>query len=223
MTLTNPNYIVDTTFSAKNISSPVSVYTWTVATSVKAQIIFGMTVAASGTYIIYVTHQWLGAGSTYIIQPKSQSSLLAGETTPEFVSNVINFKAGDVVNVMVQGLVADTNVSGVIRIVSENSSTLEATDVDTQLSTIHGAGLWTSGTGAGSVTCQYPVTDITTGLPLDGVTVRVSTDFAGLNMIAEAVSNVAGIATFYLNPGTYYFWSVKSGYVFSNPDTEIVP
>jgi|WetSurSiteA1Bulk_404760.scaffolds.fasta_scaffold26614_2 hypothetical protein len=223
MPLTNPNYLVDTTFSAKNISSPVSVYTWTVAASVKAQIIFGMTVAAAGTYIVYITRQWAGAGSTYIIQPKSQAALLAGETTPEFVSALINFKTGDVVNVMVQGLAADTNISGVIRIVADNPSVLEAIDVDTLLTTNHGTGAWNNCAGSGSVTFDYVVTDSVTSNPVSGVTTWVTTDIAGTNIIAAGITDALGTVRYYLDPGTYYVWRNRADYSVPitdpNPDT----
>jgi hypothetical protein len=58
--------------------------------------------------------------------------------------------------------------------------------------------------------------------PIDGVSVWVTTDIEGTNVIASGTTNVFGKVTFYLDAGTYYFWSQKAGYDFTNPDTEIV-
>jgi hypothetical protein len=129
MSLTNPSYLVDTTFSAKNISSAASVYAWTVAASVKAQILVAMTIAGNGDYVAYLTHQWLGAGNAYVLLPKTTGASASGETIVEFVTIPMQFKATDVVNVMVDGLAGDTSVAGVIRVVADNNSLLEATDV----------------------------------------------------------------------------------------------
>ena len=95
-------------------------------------------------------------------------------------------------------------------------------EIDTQLSSTHGAGKWAE-QGSGSVTWTYLVTDALTHNPVDGVWVNVTTDMAGTNIIAQAVTNALGQVVFYSNPGTYYMWSYRSGYMFANPDTEIVP
>lgn len=75
--------------------------------------------------------------------------------------------------------------------------------------------------GAGAITFNYTVLD-TLGMPIDDASVWVSTNQAGTNIIASGRSNASGVATFYLDASTYYFFSAKSGYNFSNPDTEIV-
>jgi len=76
--------------------------------------------------------------------------------------------------------------------------------------------------GAGAITYTYTVTDSVTGNPIDGVAVWVTTDSAGANTIATGTTNDSGVATFYLDAGTKYFWRSRSGYNFDNPDTEVV-
>jgi hypothetical protein len=76
--------------------------------------------------------------------------------------------------------------------------------------------------GPGSTLNTYTVTDSVSGNPIQGVAVTVTTDVAGTNTIAYGVTDVAGEIDFWLDPGTYYMWSVKSGYTFTNPDTEVV-
>lgn len=82
-----------------------------------------------------------------------------------------------------------------------------------------------------SITCvefTYTVTDNATGNPIDGAAVGVSTDVAGNNVIWNGVTDALGVARDLhgdlpcLDAGTYYFWTEKAGYTFSNPDTEVV-
>ena len=75
--------------------------------------------------------------------------------------------------------------------------------------------------GAGSIASTYTVVDGDED-PIDGVSVWVSTDLAGDNVVASGTSNVSGEVVFYLDAGTYYIWSQKAGYDFTNPDTEVV-
>lgn len=80
----------------------------------------------------------------------------------------------------------------------------------------------------GSIEFTYTVLD-TGSNPIDGVQVWISTDIAGADVVWSGVTDAFGIARDtanlqkpFLDPGTYYFWSQKSGYSFSNPDTEVV-
>lgn len=80
----------------------------------------------------------------------------------------------------------------------------------------------TPAAGAGAITWTYTLTDSTTGLPIADADVWVTTDLAGLNIIAAGKSDQAGVTTFYLDAGTVYAWRSKSGYSFTNPHTEVV-
>ena len=95
--------------------------------------------------------------------------------------------------------------------------------IDAQLSGTHGAGSWlTGGTGSGSVAYDYIVTNSATLSPLPDVEVSVYSD-SGLNtLIGAGTTDAFGTVRFYLDPGTYYFVSRKSGYTFTNPDIETV-
>jgi len=76
--------------------------------------------------------------------------------------------------------------------------------------------------GPGSSLNTYTVND-DDGDPIAGVEVTVTTDIAGTIPIAFATTDIAGEIDFWLDPGTYYMWSFKPGYTFTNPDTEVVP
>ena len=70
--------------------------------------------------------------------------------------------------------------------------------------------------GAGAVSWTATVTDGTN--PIDGVEVWITTDSAGLNVVAGTLStNANGQATFTLDGGSYYLWLQRGGYTFSNP------
>lgn len=80
---------------------------------------------------------------------------------------------------------------------------------------------YTFATGT-AITFTYTVTLADGVTPISGVKVQVSTDASGANVIQEDNTDTSGIATFYLDPGSYYFWRYKDGYQFTNPDTETV-
>lgn len=80
----------------------------------------------------------------------------------------------------------------------------------------------------GAIEYTYTVTDATTGLPIEGVEVWFSTDLAHNNIVWSGDTDTFGIAMDdygnkpKLDAGTYYLWRQKSGYLFSDPDIEIV-
>ncbi len=79
-----------------------------------------------------------------------------------------------------------------------------------------------------AVEFTYTVTDAGTGLPIAGVHIEITTDIAGTNVIWCGDTDTFGVARDdngelpRLDPGTYYFWRNMPGYIFTNPDTEIV-
>lgn len=76
--------------------------------------------------------------------------------------------------------------------------------------------------GSGAISWTYTVLDEDTQLPIADVSVWVTTDLAGSNVIASGTTNQSGQVTFQLDAGTVYVWSKKSGVNFTNPDTEVV-
>ena len=74
----------------------------------------------------------------------------------------------------------------------------------------------------------YTVVNSITSLPIDGVSVWVTTDLNGDNTIWAGSTDALGVTRDQFNnkprldPGTYYFWRQLSGYEFNNPDTEVV-
>jgi hypothetical protein len=89
-----------------------------------------------------------------------------------------------------------------------------AEEIDTLLSSTHGAGAWGSG-GVGAV--SHTITVNSGGSPLDGADVWVTTDISGSNVAARGTTNAFGQVTFFLDAGTYYGWKQLNGYTFTNP------
>jgi len=77
--------------------------------------------------------------------------------------------------------------------------------------------------GAGLIEWDYALTDSGTGLPVADATVWATTDIGGMNIVASGRTDTFGNVTFFLNAGTYYIWSQKSGFTpDANPDVETV-
>lgn len=121
------------------------------------------------------------------------------------------------------GYIAPDNAS-IAAILEDTGTTIPAT-LSTIDSVVDAIKLKTDtlvGPGTGIIPWTYTVTDAADGTPIEGVTVTITTDTAGETIVAESVTNASGIATFYLNAGAYYIWRVKTGYIFQNPDLEVI-
>lgn len=79
-----------------------------------------------------------------------------------------------------------------------------------------------SSLGAGAISWSYTLTRSDNGQPIADAEVWVTTDSAGTNIIASGRTNQSGVITFMLDAGTVYVWRAKTGFTFTNPDTEVV-
>jgi len=74
----------------------------------------------------------------------------------------------------------------------------------------------------------YTITDDVTLLPIEGVQAWFSTDLAGTHVVWSGVTDTFGVARDVngnlprLDPGTYFIRRQRAGYIFADPDTEIV-
>ena len=85
-----------------------------------------------------------------------------------------------------------------------------------------GDAAWLSGAGEGAITYTYTLTSTVGGTPIDDALVEVFTESAMTNKVAQGRTDAFGVATFYLDAGTYYLRRTKSGYNFTNPQTVTV-
>lgn len=79
-----------------------------------------------------------------------------------------------------------------------------------------------NGLGAGAIPFTYTLTSSGDGSPIADADVWVTSDSAGSNLLASGRTDQNGVVTFYLDSGTVYVWRQKSGWDFTNPDTEVV-
>lgn len=112
-----PTNIIDTTFTAKDISSAASVYEYTSTDTmtIRVQVRFAA-VAGGGDYVIYLALNDGDAQTDDIVEPKTTATLAAGETACWLTSTAVDVMSGDVINVMADGLAGDTAEAGSIRI-----------------------------------------------------------------------------------------------------------
>ena len=212
MAKTHPSYTIDTTFTAKDIRTALSVYAFTAAASAKVQFIVKLTNAAGGgDYVVYLTHGWLGAADPGIVLPKTTATAAAGELILEFVTMEVNVKDTDVVNVMVKGLAGDTAVVGAVRVVADNPSVFEAADPVTLANAAHGgsaatlelksivvsntsnAGVAVTLRGGNPMSAGYPVNLLGSAGNSGGGTIYggINTVSSGVNIGTEGISGTA--------------------------------
>lgn len=81
---------------------------------------------------------------------------------------------------------------------------------------------------AGAIEFTYTVTNIITGLPIDGVDVWFTTDLAGDNVVWRGVTDAFGVARDvsnnlpWLDAGTWFVWAQRIGFTFPLPDIEVI-
>lgn len=98
------------TFTDKDISSAVAIgaYTADADRMIVCDVSLG-SVAGNGDYVIYVTRQINGAGSAYVLLPKTTCAAASGETAIAMQSGMISVRSGDVLKVYLDGLAGDTS------------------------------------------------------------------------------------------------------------------
>lgn len=111
---------------------------------------------------------------------------------------------------------AETNGDSIVIVPSSSTADIQVIGVPGATWTV------TPEAGAGAIEWDYTLTDSVSGAPIADADVWVTSDSAGLYVIASGKTDATGVVTFYLDAGTVYVWSQKSGYDFSNPDEETV-
>ena len=75
------------------------------------------------------------------------------------------------------------------------------------------------GIGSGALSCTWTQKDDGDN-PMDNVQIWITTDEAGVNVIAGTLlTDASGEVTFMLDAGTYYVWRERAGFNFQNPQT----
>jgi len=113
----------------------------------------------------------------------------------------------------------------IVTLISDvNDIEITLTSIETTVNTYLDQKISQTGLGNGNTSVTYTVVDQDSN-PLSGVEVDVrATNDITADVVASGVTNDAGEVTFYLDSGvTYYLWRKKSGYNFTEPDTEDVP
>lgn len=93
-------------------------------------------------------------------------------------------------------------------------------EVDAKLSGAHGAGAW-GGAGAWPKPFVYTLTNTATGQTIAGALIEVYANIGMTALVDQGVTDAYGRVRFELPSGTYYFKRTKTGWDFTNPDTEV--
>ena len=123
-------------------------------------------VAGNGDYVIYVTRQINGAGSAYVVLPKTTCAAASGETAIAMQSGMISVRSGDVLTVYVDGLAGDTATPDTVVRIFEVAA-LQPTTPGRTLDVSAGGEAGIDWANVGSPT---------TTVGLSGTTIKASTD-----------------------------------------------
>lgn len=104
-----PRWLETDSLSNQDISSALAIGAYTAdADRLILVQFFADAVAGNGDYVFYVTLRINGAGSTYVLIPKTTAAAASGETAIGGQSIMIAVRSGDVVTVYLDGLAGDT-------------------------------------------------------------------------------------------------------------------
>lgn len=144
------------------------------------------------------------------------NALTAGMTTAGSIGKrLVDYLTGDVYARL--GAPAGASIAADINAVPT------VAEIDTQLTTSHGAGTWGGGGNGGALSLVYTLTETDAVTPIEGATVELYAEIGMVTIIDSKITNAFGVVTFAnLVAGTYYLKRIRSGYSFTNPDTEIV-
>jgi hypothetical protein len=120
---------IDSTFSAKDISSAVSVYEYTANGTYKVRFQVQLTsLDGDGDYSIWLTLNDGDAVADNVIHPKTTVTLSDATQSIWLVSGEVDVMSGDVINVFALGLAGDTSVAGIVRVFSDDMTGVTLAD-----------------------------------------------------------------------------------------------
>ena len=194
----------------------------------------------------FVTRDSVGALSAATVGPvgylyvngvvNGATVTITGSNPYKFAVTLPTLAAGDKVDIYITATV-DTVATGALvfsdmadtKLVSELHD-ITAADVwavasrtltDDRLNNLDVAVSTRTTLGAGAISWSYNIKD-GLGNNIPDVSVWITSDSVGTNVLASGISDANGNVLFYLDAGTVYVWCQKSGYNFSNPDIEVV-
>ena len=205
-----------------------------------------------GVYSLLLTQAETNAGSITVLTSTSTSTaevapVIISTTSPSVVADAVwnevldsgTFDIADSAGKRIRSAedkidIIDTNVDSLgtnLGTANTNINTIDTnvdavlvdtgTTLDTKINTLQTSVDSITTIGSGAITHTYTVTDGVN--PIENVDVWVTTDIENTIVVAgTSKTDVSGEVTFYLDAGTYYFWSQKSGFSFPNPDTEVI-
>ena len=155
------------TYSNKDISTAVSIGVYTA--DADRVIVCDVSIdqaAGNGDYVVYLTRQINGSGSSYVLLPKTTCAAASGETAIAMQSGMVTVRSGDVVTCYIDGLAGDNSTPDTIVRWFELAA-LRPTTTDRTLDVSSGGEAGIDWANVGSPT---------TTVNLSGTTVKTATD-----------------------------------------------
>lgn len=166
------------------------------------------------------------AGALYLNGVANGASVSVSGSNPyKWAVTMPTLDEGDIVEMYITATISAVATGAVVwqdTGYSPTAATEIANAVDVVLSAAHGSSSWQPG-GAGAITFTYTVYESDGTTPVADCEVWVTTDEDGLHVVSSSqYSDAAGVTTWYLDAGTYYFWRRRSGDAVATSDMESV-
>ncbi len=148
-------------------------------------------------------------------------SLAQAETNADVLLFTGKSSTSDVVVVGMRVDTAPANFTSFVAQSGDSFARLGApagASIASDIANVSGGG----GGGAGAITWVYTLTSTSGGVPIADADVWVSSDAAGVVVLASGRTDQNGQVTFYLDAGTVYVFRQKTGVNFNNPQTQVV-
>lgn len=119
-------------------------------------------------------------------------------------------------------LVRSTTPANTLDVAATGNAGIDWANISGKTTTVALTGTTISATGSGSVSWVYTLTSSVDATPIADATIEAYTDLGMSTLVDADTTDAFGQVTLDLDPGTYYIKRIKSGWTFTNPDTEVV-
>jgi hypothetical protein len=156
-----------------------------------------------------------GTAGTY--GEKVESLSAGGDATAANQTTIINYLSSGTYGLAALETLVDDLEAYWLDVIEDDAGTNRFTTNALEQAPTGGAA------GSGLNEFVYVLADDATDAKIVNAKVWVTSDVAGVTVVATGYTNQSGSVTFYLDSGTAYIWRYHPSYTFTNPDPETIP